>query len=163
MEFEGEIIATQSWSEGLETPETVTVTNSSSDNMLEFELTLTLIKGFEAEQSLNILLLINLKSETAVKLRCKALVWFTIRSNDEEGKVAETQEIRKKKTKMGTCLSSIEEKKKKKMKGKLGQSFFVWTSKVDGLYIQSNSSFFSNNYYMIINYRIWQIKGEIVL
>lgn len=98
MEFEGEIIATQSPSLGFETPVTVTVTNWSSDK-LELLLIMSLTYGFIIEPSFKILLFINLKSDTAVKFWCKALVCVTTRS-----KVEENEGVRKKKSKMDTCL-----------------------------------------------------------
>lgn len=119
MEFAGEIIATQSPSEGFETPVTVTVTNWSSDKR-EFELILIFSTGFKTEQSFKILLFINLNSETAVKFLCADLVCVTIRSKDEEGKVvAEIEELMKKKSKMVTCLrTKFEDSMKEEDEGK---------------------------------------------
>jgi len=108
-EFEGEIIATQSPSEGLETPVTVTVTNSSSDRV-EFERTLTLREGFEAEQSLKIRLFIILNSDSAVKLRCSSVVLETTKFRSEGVRVSEVEQqlrLRKKTSKMETCLRRI--------------------------------------------------------
>lgn len=89
---------------------TVTVTNPSSDNLELFELILTLREGLKAEQSFKIRLFINLNSDTAVKLRWRALVWVTIRSKFDDGEVKEAaeaiEELRKKKTNkiLGTYL-----------------------------------------------------------
>lgn len=115
-EVEGEIIATQSLTEGLETPVTVTVTNSSSDK-LEFEVTLTLTKGFEAEQSFKIRLFIILNSDTRVKLLCRTVVLVTTKSKSERVRVSEVEQprLRKKTSKIDACLrtqllDSMEEK-----------------------------------------------------
>lgn len=89
-ELEGEIMATQSLSEGLETPVTVTVTNPSSDR-LEFEVTFTRIKGFEAEQSARIFLFIVLNSDIAVKLLCRTLVSVITRCKSEGLRVSEVE------------------------------------------------------------------------
>lgn len=114
--MEGEIIATQSLTEGLETPVTVTVTNSSSDK-LEFEVTLTLTKGFEAEQSFKIRLFIILNSDTRVKLLCRTVVLVTTKSKSERVRVSEVEQprLRKKTSKIDACLrtqllDSMEEK-----------------------------------------------------
>lgn len=111
--MEGEIIATQSLTEGLETPVTVTVTNSSSDK-LEFEVTLTLTKGFEAEQSFKIRLFIILKSDTAVKLLCRTVVLVTTKSKSEGVRVSEVEQLRlrNKTSKIDTCFRTqlLEEK-----------------------------------------------------
>lgn len=105
-EFEGEIMATQSPSEGLETPVTVTLTNSSSDRV-EFESTFTLRKGFEAEQSFKIRLFIILNSDSAVKLRCRTVVLVTTKSRSEGVTVLEVEQLRKITSKMETCLRII--------------------------------------------------------
>lgn len=105
-EFEGEIMATQSPSEGLETPVTVTLTNSSSDRV-EFESTFTSRKGFEAEQSFKIRLFIILNSDSAVKLRCRTVVLVTTKSRSEGVTVLEVEQLRKKTSKMETCLRII--------------------------------------------------------
>lgn len=104
-EVEGEIIATQSPFEGLETPLTVTVTNSSSERV-EFDVTLTLTKGFEAEQSFKIRLFIILNSDTAVKLRCRTVVLVITRSKSEGVRVWEVEQLRlrNKTSKIDTCL-----------------------------------------------------------
>ncbi|WVZ04140.1 hypothetical protein V8G54_024946 [Vigna mungo] len=99
-------MATQSPSEGLETPVTVTLTNSSSDRV-EFESTFTSMKGFEAEQSFKIRLFISLNSDSAVKLRCRTVVLVTTKSRSEGVTVLEVEQLRKKTSKMETCLRII--------------------------------------------------------
>ena len=79
-ESEGETIATQSSSEGWETPETVTVTNSSSDNNPEEEeeeVTFTCRLGLEEEQCSNNLLFSSLNSDMAVKFWWYGVVLLT--------------------------------------------------------------------------------------
>jgi len=83
-------------------------------------MTLTLRKGFEAEQSLKIRLFINLNSDSAVKLRCRTVVLVTTKSRSEGVRVSEVEQLRlrKKTSKMDACLrtqlqDSIEEEQLK--------------------------------------------------
>lgn len=100
--MEGEIIATQSLSEGLETPVTVTVTNPSSDR-LEFGVIFTLKNGFEEEQLPKNFLFIVLNSDIAVKFRCRTLVSVITRSTSEGVRVSEVEKWR-----LGKKISKID-------------------------------------------------------
>ena len=106
MEWEGEIMVTQSRLEGNKAPLTVTVRYSSSER-LEFELTLTWRKGLVPRHFFNVLLFNSLKFEIAVWFWCMAVEFICKGCNNDHEK--EGEELRKKTSNMMKNLKTQEE------------------------------------------------------